>query len=122
MTGASGATGNFSFTATDAFIYGAGPSSSNRCDTWMVQETGADVPPTGTFLLMGPGFNMTNPLTFTRTGPGVFSATNTDLLTAFGTYNWTGTFIVSGKSDTVTGSTTLNSTTDVSGAGCPVPP
>ena len=110
------------FTIALGHIFGAGPSSTNDCETVTVNETGFNVIPTGTLNLTGPGgFNGTNTLTFTPSGTGVFVAPSTFLFTAFGPYTENASITVNGTNHLQTGSFTLDASNDTTTAGCSVP-
>jgi hypothetical protein len=110
------------FTIALTHIFGAGPSSTNDCETVIVNETGSNVTPTGTLNLTGPGgFNMTNQLTFTPSGNSIFSAPSTFLFTAFGSYTETAKITVGGTTDPQTNTFTLDASNDDTTAGCSAP-
>ena len=110
------------FTIALGHIFGAGPSSTNDCETVTVNETGINVTPTGTLNLTGPGaYNTTNPLTFTQSGTGVYVSPSTFLFTAFGTYAENAKITVGGTTTLQTGTFTLDASNDKTTAGCSPP-
>jgi hypothetical protein len=114
--------GTGSFTISLTHIFGAGPTSTNDCETVTVQETGINMTPTGTLNLTGPGgFDKTNPLTFGPNGTGVFAAPTTFLFTQFGSYTEKATVSVNGTTQQQTGTFTLDASNDKTTAGCGPP-
>ena len=110
------------FTIGLAHVFGAGPNSTNGCETITVTEQGINVLPAGTLHLTGPGgFDKTNTLTFAPSGAGVFVATSVFLFTAFGPYTESASITVSGTTLQQTGAYTLDASNDKTTAGCAVP-
>jgi hypothetical protein len=115
-------TNALSFGIAFSHSFGAGPSSSNDCESVTVTETGGDITPIGTLNLTGPGgFSMTNPLTFTPSGGGVFVAPSTFLLTSFGTYTEEADITVGGMTNRTTGTWMINTSNDLTTGGCSTP-
>ena len=110
------------FTVAFSHIFGAGPSSSNVCETVTVNETGFTSQPTGIFTLAGPGgFTSTNQLVFSPSGSNVFVASSTILITSFGTYDESAMITANGMTSTQTGTWTIGTPTDFTTRPC-MPP